>query len=87
MGGEPLDLAAGEDDAPGIGAVVTGDDVDERRLARAIGSDQPENLAATHLDIHTCERLHAGEGLADAGSREQWGQVLNWRIRTRYSKT
>src|SRR3546814_6975376 len=43
-------------------------DVDERRFARAVGAEQPENLPARHVECHIVERLLAalvsfGEGI------------------------
>src|SRR3954464_6770654 len=75
-----FDLLARECDAAPIGTVVARDDIDERRLARAIRPNEAEDLAAAHFDIDTRQRLHAGKRLAHAARRQQWGQVLNWGV-------
>jgi hypothetical protein len=49
--------AAGLHDQPG-------EDVDQGRLARAVGAEQPEDLAARHVEADLVERaLAAGIGL------------------------
>ena len=82
-----FDLLTRECDAAAIGTVVAGNDIDERRLARAIRPDEAEDLAAADFDIDARKRLHAGKRLAHAGRRQQWGQVLNWGVSMRQFKT
>jgi hypothetical protein len=36
---------------------VSRDDVEQRGLSRAVGADQPANLARLHLQIDTVENL------------------------------
>ena len=45
VGGLAGDVAALEDDAPLVGPVVAGDQVEERGLARAVGPDDAEQIA------------------------------------------
>ena len=57
---QPRQLAAVQLDAP-AGAHEAGDRVDEGRLARAVGADQPDHGALGHLEPDVDERLHAAE--------------------------
>ena len=45
-------------------------DVDQRRLARAIGTQQPENLAARNVEADMVERALGRRALADIGLGE-----------------
>ena len=70
---------------PRVGAVMTADDVDQRRLARAVRTDQAEDLAFAHVEVDAVERAHALERLArrrappaaPAGRRPR--RALRWR--------
>src|SRR5205085_1899977 len=48
-----------------------GDHVEERRLARAVRTDQAVDRALAHLEVTRRERLHAAVGLRHAGYLEQ----------------
>src|SRR5439155_20680512 len=58
-------LAAFELDAARIGAVMPAHYVDQRRLARAVRTDEAEDLAAAHFEPYGVERLHPLERLGD----------------------
>src|SRR3546814_8772093 len=47
-----------------------GDDLHQRRFARAIFADQHVDRARVHLEIHAVERLHAGVEFRHALSAE-----------------
>ena len=42
-------------------AVDSGDHIEERRLARAVGADQTDDFAGHHCEVETVERHHAAE--------------------------
>ena len=65
------DRPAGEGDLAGVGDVEPGDHVDQRGLARAVRSDQADDLALAHVEIDPVERLHAAELLGDAAHAQQ----------------
>ena len=44
-----------------VGAVDSGDDVEERRLARAVGSDQADDFVGRDSKIEMVQRHHAAE--------------------------
>ena len=46
---------------PGVGAVDAGHDVEECRLARAVGADQAEDLVRRDVEVEMVERHHAAE--------------------------
>ena len=50
----------------GVGAAVALEDLDERRLAGAVGTEQGEQLAAADREVDAVERLHGAVGLAHA---------------------
>ena len=52
------------------------DRVDERRLARAVRADQPDELALRDREVDLVERPQAAEGDRDAGRREDDGPWL-----------
>src|SRR5262249_12250000 len=55
-----------EDDAASIGSVDAGDDIEERRLAGAIGADQPENFVGSDREIEPVERQYTTEVLGQS---------------------
>ena len=55
------DLGAFEPDQAGVGAVDAGDDVEQRGLARAVGTDEAQDLAALDREIDPVERGDAAE--------------------------
>src|SRR5207247_2343274 len=60
------DVAAGEDDAPAVGPRAPADDVEQRRLARAIRADDPERITLGQRQADVLERSHGAERLRDA---------------------
>jgi hypothetical protein len=64
-------LLAGEDDAAGVRADHAGDDLRQRRLARAVLAGEGEDLAAVDRRVDVGERLHGAEALGDARRPEQ----------------
>ncbi len=48
-----------------------GDDVEDRRLARAVRPDQPEDLAAIDVKVDGVEGSHAAEAHRQPGEIEQ----------------
>src|SRR5204863_5822684 len=49
--------------------------VEERRLAGAVGTDEPDHFAPAHREVDAVERAHAPEPLADVFDLEQWTGV------------
>ena len=50
----------------GIGGKDAGDDLDQRRLAGAVGAHQRMNFARQYFEIGRTQRGHGPEGLGDA---------------------
>ena len=48
------------------GAVDSGGDVEERRLTRAVGTNQAKNFVRLNGEIETVERDHAAEFSSEA---------------------
>ncbi len=67
------DLArrAGEADRAGVAAIDASEDLDERRLARAVLADQRVNLAGRDLKRRAVQGRHAPERLVETGHRQQ----------------
>ena len=65
------DVGAVEGDAPRVGAIDAGDDVEERGLAGAVRADQAEDLVRRDGEIEPVERHHAAEVLGQAAGFEQ----------------
>ena len=59
---QPRRLAR-DQDPPGVRLVDPAQDLHQRRLARAVLADQPDDLAGPDLDRHALQRLHAGKAL------------------------
>jgi autonomous glycyl radical cofactor GrcA len=66
MGRREDDGLSEELDRPRVGAVGAREDLEQRRLARAVFAEQRVNLGGTHFEMDVLERLHAGKTLADA---------------------
>ena len=64
------DVAAVEIDAA-TGRNEARDAVDERRLARSVRADQPDQLAGTDLEVDTVDSTQAPERDAHVGGRQQ----------------
>ena len=74
--GDPVRRAAGHvhaahDDPPAVRPVMAADHVDERRLAGAVGADEPQDLPFPDLETHPAERLEAAKRLPHVGADEQ----------------
>ncbi len=50
-GGKAADRRAVEDDAAGVGAQEPGQQAEDGRLARAVGTDEPQNFAGLDGEI------------------------------------
>ena len=65
------DVGAAEAHLTLLDALIAGDDVEQGRLARAVGPDQPVDLALADLEVAGRQRLDPAEGLRDPGDVEQ----------------
>src|ERR1035437_9376353 len=65
MGGQTIDHTAVETDGTGLILQCAADAIDQRALARAVRSDQPEPFARLHFEVDTVERNEPVEALAD----------------------
>jgi hypothetical protein len=61
MGGQPGDVTPVELDRPAE-RDEPGQGIHESRLARAVGADEPDELAIAHLERHLTHRADAAEG-------------------------
>src|SRR4051794_3177935 len=68
------DLALLELDPAGRREVEAGDQVDERRLARAVRADQADDLLPAEREIDALERLHTLERAGDADRPQRRGR-------------
>ena len=60
-----------EPEFAGVGGIGAGDDVDQRRLARAVLAEQDVDLAGPKVEVDAVERDHAGEELRYPGQFQQ----------------
>src|SRR4029078_5892472 len=68
------DVVTGGGAAARAGLDDVADDADQRRLARAVGTQQREDLAAAYLEVDVLERLETGsKGLGESGDRDDGG--------------
>src|SRR5439155_4935004 len=67
------DVAVLELDTSGRGHVEAGEDVHERCLAGAVGSDQAEDLGASQLEVDVPQRLHTFEPAGKSDGPERPG--------------
>ena len=58
-------------DRPGVGGLDAGDRLDQRRLARAVVTDESNDLAGVDLEVDVHERLDRTEVLGHAGGAEE----------------
>ena len=58
------DVGAPEADAAAVGALRAGEDVQQRRLARAVGADDADRLAGPHGEVDAVEHDERAEALA-----------------------
>src|SRR5690606_12781028 len=85
LGPQAVDGLAVQPDLARIGLVAAGDDVDERRLARAVGADEREDLARAHVERDVAEGGDVTEAARDAldlehGSVDPAGDVERERL-------
>ena len=68
--------------APVIGLAQPDDAFDSRRLARAVRSDEPEDLAIADLEAHAARRFDAAVALFEIadGDFGRHGQALGSRL-------
>ncbi len=64
---------AGEHDRAGARPQRAGDQVEDRALARAVGADEPEDLALPHLERYLVDGQETAEALRQALDREHLG--------------
>ena len=62
-------------DASAVGTIETGDQIDQRGLARTIGPEQAEELAATDGKIHAIQGLSLPVSFTDACNLDRCGHV------------
>ena len=60
---------------PAVGAVVAGEDLEQRRLAGAVLAEQPVDRARLELEVDAVERDGAREPLRDRGHAEDGGSA------------
>src|SRR6185312_12267158 len=65
------DVLAEEDDAAAIGAQLAGNEIEERRLARAVRPDDQAPLAGFDGEIDMARDAQAAKGLLDAFQLER----------------
>ncbi len=65
VGRQAGDLLPPENHPPALRRVDAADDVEHRRLARAVGADEPQNLPLRQAETHILESLQAPEPLGD----------------------
>ncbi len=58
-------------DLAGVRPMDAAEDLHQRRLARAVLADQPDDLAGSHVEVHSIERDHAGKSLGDSRHLQQ----------------
>ena len=68
MGGQRRHVAAAEGDAPAVGRQVPRDAVEERGLARAVWSDQADQLALADVEVDALEGGDAEEPLGQSAN-------------------
>ena len=65
MRGQPVDACSGEADFAGIGALPAGDQVEQRRLAGAVGADQADDAGTVQRERNAVNGADTAEGAAD----------------------
>src|SRR5262249_53077183 len=66
-----------------VGAREAGENRDQRRLARAVGAEKPEELALLDGEAHPIERLHTAEAACDVDDFDGDGHVSEPKARER----
>ena len=75
-----------ETDRAAVGVVLAGQDAQQRRLAAAVGADQPDPLARADLERHPVQHRLGAEVLFDTvnfekdhpRTRARWGRSSEW---------
>jgi hypothetical protein len=62
-----------------VDGVDAGENLHQRRLARAVLPDQPEHLAGAHVETDLLQRLHTGKGFADVFHPQQCALLIHAR--------
>ena len=65
--------AAAQRDRAGVGVLLAGQHLQQRRLARAVGADQADARPRAELEVGAVEDQPAAEGLRDAAQRQRGG--------------
>ena len=68
---QPDQFAAERGDRAGVGAIITGDQIETRGLAGAVGSDQRDGLAVAHGKAEILDRAQAAEPFAQIADDER----------------
>ena len=74
VGRQPVETIGAEADLAAVGPREAADHVEERRLARAVRTDETRDRAFGHGEGAAGEGLDAAEALGDAGDGEQLGR-------------
>src|SRR5215831_6048262 len=70
---EPHDRAVTEADVPGVGGEESREQIKDRRLAGAVGSDEPEHLARRDREVEASHRPKTAEAPRQPARVEQGG--------------
>ena len=73
MGAAEIGRPTCHQDVTGIPVIRPRHDFHQRRFARRIVADQPQDFAGIKPEINIAQRLHGSESLADAA------HIYNWR--------
>ena len=63
-----------EQDLARVGAVDAGDQVEERRLARAVRPDHADDLALVHMEVELRDDAEAAEGERDRTQLQEFAR-------------
>ena len=80
---QPRDFLAEKPDRAGVGRQVAGDQVEKRRLAGAVRSDDQPPLARHHLQRHVVRRRQAAERLSQSADLQRGGHFVLQRVHRR----
>ena len=83
LGRRSVDRLAVDADRPGVGAQHAGEDLDERRLAGAVGAEQGVDLAGRDREVDGAQGDDRAERLGDGGGLQQWSGHRQSTIRVR----
>jgi hypothetical protein len=71
LDGVAHDVEAGHEDRAGIGPQQRGEHAHRRRLARAVGAEEPEHAAGWGFEVDAVEGADVAEGLREAGHADR----------------